>query len=342
MCGIAGLFVACPLEGTCPKLAVQQTLGGVVPPCSHEYRSKFVQWDARASVRAAPRRELGSNEPGDYFPAELVAVLAHPELREVSPDVRSAITIHQLYRYLNFTIQLEQLVVNRVVEAIAHRLVDLSLPEEMIVDAYKIYCDEAYHAYFSYDMAHQVRVRTGILPLEGDVAPYFLVRLRKIQDEYPDSATRQLLELFFVIVSETLISGLLKTLPSAKQVKPSIRALVKDHAVDEGRHHVYFARLLEIVWPRLAPPYQAVIAQRMPDLIHAFLAPDLPSLRLELLGYGLRSSLVDRVLGETYTPEVVEASMRTSTRDLMGYLECLGVLQSAEVQDRFCAMSFTA
>ena len=74
-----------------------------------------------------------------------------------------------LYRYLDFTTELELDVINTVSKDIAGlgRL-DLELPDVMRADAFKLCTDEAHHAYFSDDIKRQVVQATGVAP---DPAP---------------------------------------------------------------------------------------------------------------------------------------------------------------------------
>jgi hypothetical protein len=259
-------------------------------------------------------------------------------VQAAAPPVLSSISVQQLYRYLDFTAKLEQVVVNRVVMAIANGYLNPGLPEEMVFDAFKIYCDEAYHALFSYDMLRQVEAATGIPAVSRRAHPFFMERLHRMQHEYGDTATRELLELFFVIVSETLISGLLSQIPASRDVKQSIRGLVRDHAIDEGRHHAYFAELLRVVWARLPEERRRLAALRLPDLIFAFLHPDLPSIRAELMSYGFTRDQTEQVLAETYTPAAVGGYVRASTTSLIRYLRELEVFEDPEAGDRFRAV----
>ncbi|WP_345942367.1 diiron oxygenase [Streptomyces sp. SID2888] len=161
------------------------------------------------------------------------------------------VLVQHLYRYLDFTARLEYIVVNRTVLGIAHGSIDVELPEEMRFDAYKIYCDEAYHTLFSVDLSRQVQQRTGIVPRPLD-EPYFLVRLRQILEELPDEH-RALAEMLFVIVSETLISSTLAEIPERPDVVAAVRGTTRDHALDEGRPHAYFAAFLRYLWGQLSP-----------------------------------------------------------------------------------------
>jgi hypothetical protein len=159
MCGVVGLFVGCSALTVCPMTMFAADRGADRDTEAElEYRSPFGNWFDRATVRKAPRRLLEPEDAGRYpFSPDLVPLAAHPLVRALPPRAFERVLIQHLYRYLDFTAKLEHLVVNRTVLGIAHDTIGVELPEAMRFDAYKIYCDEAFHALFSADLARQVR-----------------------------------------------------------------------------------------------------------------------------------------------------------------------------------------
>src|SRR6185436_14163962 len=132
-----------------------------------EYRSRFREWDLRAVVRGKPRRVLREQESvdRDFFSSALVPFIEHPLVRRLGSEARRNLLIHHLYHYLDFTANFEIEVVNPAARRIALGNSGLELPPEMLFDAYKIYCDEGYHSFFSADIKLQVQAATGVEPL---------------------------------------------------------------------------------------------------------------------------------------------------------------------------------
>ncbi|GAA2422331.1 diiron oxygenase [Streptomyces glaucus] len=299
--------------------------------------------DATGPVGGAGQADAGAEAedgtgPGGarrFFPPELVPVTRHPLIRALPATVFDEVLVQHLYRYLDFTIKLEHLVVNRTVLGIAHGSVGVAVPEEMRLDAYKMYCDEAYHALFSADLAAQVRQATGIVPrLPGE--PFFLRRLREISAGLPASR-RPLAELLFVIVSETLISASLADVPGHEGVVPAVTGTIRDHALDEGRHHAYFAHFLQRLWAQLEPGERRAAARLVPRLMDAFLRPDTEALRAELTGYGLTRDSAEQVAAEVYTPEVLSSHALATSRQARRYFRELGAFDDAQVRDELAA-----
>ena len=88
---------------------------------SPSYVRKLRHWDTRSSVRVKPRRLLRDEEAMGrvYFSPELVPIAEHPLVRRFGPETVRQLQVRQLYRYLDFTTQLELEVVNTVAKEIA-------------------------------------------------------------------------------------------------------------------------------------------------------------------------------------------------------------------------------
>ncbi|MFH8337118.1 diiron oxygenase [Streptomyces sp. AM6-12] len=362
MCGTVGMFVGCSALSYCPRRLLrapspdpgtaQGTEGGetsaeadgadpaVASGEPAPYRSPFRSWYERSSVRSAPRRLLDA-DPRDggpapwLFPPDLVPVTRHPLVRDLPAPQFQEVLVQHLYRYLDFTAKLEYLVVNRTVLGIARGTVGVPVPGEMRLDAYKMYCDEAYHALFSADLADQVQAVTGTTPrLPGE--PFFLRRLSHLLAELP-AGERPLAELLFVIVSETLISASLAEIPQREAVAPAVTGTIRDHALDEGRHHAYFAHFLHRLWAHLEPAERETAGRLVPALMDAFLRPDLDALREELTAYELTGDDAEQVLAEVYTPEVLSSHARATSQQTRRYFRELGAFESAAARDALAA-----
>lgn len=332
MCGVAGLFSGCAAATTCPVAALLPVTA--TPDDSPGYRSPFDGWYERASVRTAPRRQLGPDGPARHlFSPELVPLLNHPVTQALPEHHRSALVTRHTYRYLDFTAVLEQVVVNRTALALSRDSLGLHLPEAMRLDAHKIYCDEAYHALFSADLASQIRSATGVEPVDP-AEPYFLRRLRTVVAEH-EPRDRTLVDLMFVICSEMLISGTLSLARPGPDVEAAVYDAVRDHAQDEGRHHVYFAQLLRHLWGQLGRAERRTAALAVPALVEAFMAPDVDAARDELAHYGLDRDTIEQVVQEVHGPRSVLTTLAEAAGHLTRAFRDLGALDDDEVRSRF-------
>jgi hypothetical protein len=201
----------------------------------------------------------------------LATLFAHPKVKKSPEQIRRKLLVLHLYNHLEFTVRLELGPVNEINKLLCHEEFLPWLPSQMKDDAFKIYVDEGAHAEMSHILMMAVQESTKVERLR--LTPAFLRTLDDLvsgeQLEY-----RPLIKLFFVIISETLITGSLVKLPKDESVQRAVRDLANDHATDEGRHHAYFRKVFEYVWPRLPREMKRKVGVLLPDMILAFLQPD--------------------------------------------------------------------
>ncbi|MFF0144096.1 para-aminobenzoate N-oxygenase AurF [Amycolatopsis sulphurea] len=299
-----------------------------------DYRSGFANWEDRASVRSKPRRILDEQLDGKlFFPPELVGPLNHPAALAVADeDTTRRVLLHRLHLYLDFTEDLEQLVVNPVTQLISRSRLGFELPRRMLRDAYMICTDESWHALFSDDLQQQIVVATGERPVGP--RPQFLSELDRLEAG-EDSQTRGLTRVFFTLVSETLISAILSDIPRDDRIITSVREMVADHAEDERRHHAYFAQFFQHAWFQLGSRQRAAIGPMLPVFVTAFLGQD-PAADAHLLRIaGVPAGDVRGVVEDLGGPAA--AAVRHAAAATLRLFERNGVMADTRTYDSFAA-----
>jgi len=293
------------------------------------YRSRFAQWDTQAWVRSKPRRDTAFTDGMHFFSPDLCPALVHPAVRALN---RERLLVHQLYQYLEFTVRLETGPVNDVCLLLRSPEFLPWLPEAMRDDALRIYTDEAGHAEMSHTLLAGVREATGVQPIPHE--PQFLRELAKLRAE-ETGLSEDMLALFFVIVSETLITASLNRLPRDERVQAQVRELAADHAADEGRHHAYFRQLFEYLWPRLPVPARRSAGVLLPRMLLAFLSPDEAAMTASLAECGIEDA--PAVVAEILAAPETAAVVREGARPTLRMLAANGVFTDPPVAAAFAA-----
>jgi hypothetical protein len=291
-------------------------------------------WDLRAAVRTKPRRVLTNHADliGDPFPREFAPVLRHPLVAESSPRMIRELLFQYLFAYLTFTDRLEHEAVNQTARRLATGESGLDLSEELRLDCYRVYCDEAYHSLFCADLMQQIRRYDDFQFHPGGDHPGLAFFHR-----YTDNCSaeeRAWFELYFVIVSETLISGVLSRLPQDRQVIPVVRQIVADHAEDEAGHHLLFSRVCDAAWPQTPVSIRHRVSQALPEFIINFLGPDIPALRT-LLRKHFGSMETEDILAESYPEEQARLQAVSAARSTLKLFERNGILANSVARERF-------
>ncbi|WP_329247477.1 diiron oxygenase [Streptomyces canus] len=320
--------------GTYQRLAREQLVPGTAAarPVLSTYASRFGRWDDLAGVRRKPQRR--PVDPADlYFPPELYPVVSHPLVVARGPATVRTLLLHRLYDYLDFTTELENLAVIPVAAKIARGASGLVLPRQMRADAFKIVTDEAWHAQFSYDFTEELERVTGV-PRGGGGVPAFVRRLDETAAQLPPEVAG-LEALVFAIVSETLISGILSDLPRDERLPRPVRDLVRDHAEDEGRHHVYFRSVLRHLWPALTLRERRAVGPLVPTIIQAFLTPDRTQVATRLAAVGLADEEIVQVVTECWPEHELTLAIAQSAAPAVRYFTEVGALDDSRTRDAF-------
>jgi hypothetical protein len=323
MCGTVGLFVGCDAMVDCPLQALRASRStSTAPSDDDDYRSAFGSWYERSSVRSSPRRKVdaGDRDRLPFRPA-LVPVASHPLVAGLPEERFRDVLLRHMYRYLGFTTILESDVVNPHLRLMSKGGDGLRLPREMRLDALKMYCDEAYHTLFSVDLVQQMEDLTKTRA--ADEPPYFLERLRALRQDV-DSWSAGLVTLLFVAVSETLISATLAARAGSDEVVEAINGSIRDHAVDEGRHHAFFAAYIKRLLGQLEPTDRRRALRLVPRLVEIFLEPDLAGVRRDLGAQGLSVDATEQVLEETFQIERLRKQWRTMAGPTLSYFAAFG------------------
>ncbi len=303
------------------------------------YQSRFHEgkWDKKASIRIQREHAVPFEEDKYFFSASLCPILQHPLFESSDEATRRTIMVHQLYLYLKFTVKLEMGPVNGVTTQLAGESLLPWLPRQMKDDAIKIVTDEAGHADMSNELVRRTEQYTGIPSF--DITPKFLDDLDRLTSGV-DPHVVPALRLFFVIISETLITGSLSRLPNDPSLQVAVRNVARDHAKDESNHHAYFKALFEMLWPRLPLPVQRVIGGHLPDLIFAFLGLDIRATTriLETMPeYASRASQIANELAEL--PVIIEGVIGAANPTLK-MLRAAGVFEDPYISTAFADKGF--
>jgi hypothetical protein len=286
-------------------------------------------------VRTGPRRIVGAGaaEGRVFFPHQLVPHLAHPVVAALPAARRETLTLLHLYQFLLATTHVETRVVNVGAERIANGRLGIDVPAATRMDAFKVYCDEGYHALYSLDLAGQIAGVTGVPVPRWDYGS-FVERLGvAARAQLPDEPV--LAQLLQVVVFETLITAILNEAPGYPDLDGTVRDVLRDHARDEGRHHRFFTAFFHHLWTGLRPSLRAKVAHALPALIEVCMAADVVPVRSALLIAGLDVATADQVVRECYDTSAVPERTAEITRATVTMCRSAGVLDMPGAAEAF-------
>jgi hypothetical protein len=164
--------------------------------------------------------------------------------------------------------------------------------------------------------------------------PTFLLQLAEIL-ENNQPADRPLIILFFSIVSETLVTSILKDLPNDESVMDVVRDVVRDHNIDEAKHGIFFSQVLKVAWEQLTVRQQDLVGPLVPKFMKMFLEPDQEILLRCLKTTGFSDQKADQVWSETYPANRILNDVKNAARPTIRKFEEVGAFENAATKEAF-------
>ncbi|WP_432218211.1 diiron oxygenase [Pseudomonas kribbensis] len=238
-----------------------------------DYQSFADAWESRATIRTRPRRVLEDDARLIYPLSRQPLVLSETFLREC-PDQRDFALVQTLYKFINDVVIFETEIVDKTARSIAKNRFAVAFPFACRYDAMTVVVDEDYHALVAMDFMQQTVAMTGIEPIE---LPNEIELSRAIPAavELAPEHLRSAVELICVAIAENTVTGDVAAFARDDTVKPSIKGLMADHLLDEGRHSSFWARMVRIYWHTASDADRECIAQILPVFIGHYLTNDI-------------------------------------------------------------------
>jgi len=238
-----------------------------------DYQSFADAWENRATIRTRPRRRLEKDDKLIYPLSRQPLVLCETFLREC-PEQRDFALVQTLYKFINDVVIFETEIVDKTARSIAKNRFAVAFPFACRYDAMTVVVDEDYHALVAMDFMQQTVAMTGIQPIE---LPNEIELSRAIPAavELAPQHLRSAVELICVAIAENTVTGDVAAFARDDTVKPSIKGLMADHLLDEGRHSSFWARMVRIYWHTASDADRDCIAQILPVFIGHYLTNDI-------------------------------------------------------------------
>ncbi|MFQ6576581.1 diiron oxygenase [Pseudomonas sp. UM16] len=238
-----------------------------------DYQSFAETWENRATIRTRPRRLVEDDQRLIYPLSRQPLVLAQTFEREC-PQLRDFALVQSLYKFINDVVIFETEIVDRTARRIAKNRFAIRFPFACRYDAMTVVVDEDYHALVAMDFMQQTIALSGIepisLPAEIELSRAIPAALALAPEHLRDA-----LELICVGIAENTLTDDVAAFARDDTVKPSVKGLMADHLLDEGRHSAFWARLTRIYWQSASQDDRQCLAAILPVFLDQYLTNDI-------------------------------------------------------------------
>ncbi|MBP1138052.1 hypothetical protein JOE29_000003 [Pseudomonas sp. PvP009] len=267
---------------------------------AEDYMSFIDAWEGRATIRTRPRRMVENDDKLIYPLSRQPLVLSDTFTRECA-HLRDYALVQSLYKFINDVVIFETEIVDRTARSIAKDHFTIRFPFACRYDAMTVVVDEDYHALVAMDFMQQTIALTGIepIPLPDEIE---LSRAIPAALALSPEHLRSAVELICVAIAENTVTNDVAAFAKDESVKQSVKGLMADHLLDEGRHSGFWARLVRIYWHTAPQQDRESIARIMPVFIAQYLTNDIQN--------GFDFTLIDHL----QVPDAIKHSLREETR----------------------------
>jgi hypothetical protein len=240
---------------------------------AEDYLSFVDAWEGRATIRTRPRRMIENDEKLIYPLSRQPLVLSETFIRECA-HLRDAALVQSLYKFINDVVIFETEIVDKTARSIAKDNFAIRFPFACRYDAMTVVVDEDYHALVAMDFMQQTIALTGIQPIQ---LPHEIELSRAIPAALAlaPEHLRSAVELICVAIAENTVTNDVAAFAKDDTVKQSVKGLMADHLLDEGRHSGFWARLVRIYWHTASEADKQLIAHILPVFIAQYLTNDI-------------------------------------------------------------------
>jgi hypothetical protein len=266
-----------------------------------DYQSFADAWESRATIRTRPRRVLENDDKLIYPLSRQPLVLSETFLREC-PWKRDFALVQTLYKFINDVVIFETEIVDKIARSIAKNRFAVEFPFACRYDAMTVVVDEDYHALVAMDFMQQTVAMTGIAPIDLPLEIELSQAIPAAVALAPPHL-RNAVELICVAIAENTVTGDVSAFAKDDTIKQSIKGLMADHLLDEGRHSGFWSRMVRIYWHTACDDDRQCIARILPVFIEHYLTNEIQrSFDLRLIdalqiGDAARDALKSEVAG---------------------------------------------
>ncbi|WP_338489053.1 diiron oxygenase [Pseudomonas trivialis] len=296
-----------------------------------DYCSIADDWERRATIRTRPRRLLEDDDKL-IFPLCRQPLVLSATFIEHCAQWRDFVLVQSFYKYINDVVIFETEIVDRTARSIAKNHFTPPFPLACRYDAMSVVVDEDYHALVALDFLQQTVSMTGIQPLDLPGQIELSRALPAAQAQAP-THLRDAVELIGVAIAENTVTHEVAAFSRDDSVKSSIRGMMADHLVDEGRHARFWTNLVHLYWQAASPADRDSIAHALPTFLMHYLTNDLQkTFDLQLIEHlGVSARIREALRDEVEALAFPITRQHPLLGNIMKFLQHSGLLQTPSV-----------
>lgn len=236
----------------------------------------LLDWEKNSTVRTRKRSRLDKAHISLIeFPLVLKPFTKYAEIQALTPDQLHPLYLQSLSDMLYGVAQFEVNFVTDQCGKLANKDLGIELTDAIKQVAIAIGTDEMYHAFAARELLADIKALTGVIPtvLQGsskEASTQELARAEEVAsnvtplDYFKNAVTPKLERIaettLLCILENAVVDDLFEMAKNFQSMNP-VAVYNKEHIHDEGRHKVFFQRLLRYIWTALSEEDRVVLGE---------------------------------------------------------------------------------
>lgn len=228
----------------------------------------LIDWEQKSTVRAGKRSRLDKSMISKVeFPFIIKQYLRYPEVKALTQEELQPFYLQSLCNVLYGVTQFEVNFVTDQCGKLANKDLGIELSNSIKQVAIAIGTDEMYHAFAASELLSDIEELTGVVPVvprqskpkppkdtlvsANERAKADLTPVDYFKNAVPEKLQRIAETTLLCILENAVVDDLLEMAKDFQAVNP-VALYNREHIHDEGRHKVFFQRLLKYIWSTLS------------------------------------------------------------------------------------------
>ena len=322
----------------------------------------LVDWEKKSTVRSQKRTRLQiEGVPEIIFPFFIKSYLKYPEVEALTNEHLAPYYLQSLCDMLNGVAQFE---VNFVVDQcgkLANKDLGLELSDAIKQVAIAIGTDEMYHAFAARELLADIKTLTGVTPTVFMPLPAPAVEVEPVLAEaeavkpakpaivppleyFKSAVTPELAPIaeatLLCILENAVVDDFFELAKDSTSNNP-VSAYNREHLHDEGRHKVFFQRLLKYIWTNISEEDRVILGKAVGGYFEKYFIPQNPEKVVEFHKKSLEKLGLSEDSAKKIALQVVDSDSKVPlhakdhVKNPMRLMEFAGLTQHEPTQQLF-------
>ena len=325
--------------------SVKQTLSDL-----DSFSKKYLlDWEKKSTVRSGKRSRLDKTMISKVeFPYIIKQFLQYPEIKALTQEQLQPFYLQSLCNVLYGVTQFEVNFVTDQCGKLANKDLGIELSTSIAQVAIAIGIDEMYHAFAARELLADIEELTGVIPEASQKssseprkdtlansnkpAKAPLSPFEYFKNAVPEKLERIAETTLLCILENAVVDDLFEMAKDLQTANP-VAIYNREHLQDEGRHKVFFQRLLKYIWGALSEEDRICLGQAIAGYYENYSRPPSYDELLQITSINLQKLPLSEDVIQSIAPRIAKSMINQPLHETDFFKNPMRLMAFAGVSD---------